>query len=117
MDLLRGTAIMPERHHQTRRYPGDPFAIFELSRDLLLAQQKMMPTARTLERFSEAARSVSQVQINYYQALMAQMNYCQALMRANTMLLGAMLERPRPRSAAREQRPSVAVKRSEYTQA
>lgn len=98
---------MPNHHHQTHRYPGDPFAIFEMSRDMLLAQQKLMPSARMFERFSEAARSVSQANINY----------CQALMRANAMVLGAMLERPSPPPAARELRPSVAVKKSEYTQA
>jgi len=32
-------------------------------------------------------------------------------------MLGAMLERPSPPTSAHEQRPSVAAKRSEYTQA
>jgi hypothetical protein len=93
---------MPEQN-QTPRYPGDPFAIFELSRNMLLAQQKLMPQARMFERFSEAARSIAQAHINYYQALM----------RANAILLGAMLERPSPPSAAHEERPSVAAKKSE----
>jgi hypothetical protein len=106
-DLLKGTAIMPDHHHETHRYPGDPFALFDLSRDMLLAQQKLMPSARMFERFSEAVRSVSQANLNYYQALM----------RANAIMLGAMLERPSPPTAAHEQRPSVAAKRSEYTQA
>lgn len=72
-------------HSPTGRHPpGDPFAFFELSRDILLAQQKLMPSARMLERCGEAARSVSQAQITY----------CQALMRANAILFRAMLERP-----------------------
>ena len=96
---------MPEHNH-THRYPGDPFAIFELSRDMLLAQQKLMPSARIFERYSEAARSVAQAHINY----------CQALMRANAMLLGVMLERPGPPSAGQEQRPSVAARKGEFTQ-
>jgi len=91
-------------HNQTHRYPGDPFAVFELSRDMLLAQQKLMPSLQMFERFSEAARSVAQAHINY----------CQALMRANAILLGAMLERPGA-SLSHEQRPSVAAKKSEFT--
>jgi hypothetical protein len=71
---------------------------------MLLAQQKLMPSARLFEHFSEAARSVSQAQITY----------CQALMRANAILIGAMLERSVPPSA-QEQRPSVAAKSSEFT--
>jgi hypothetical protein len=95
---------MPD-HNQTHRYPGDPSAIFELSRNMLLAQQKLMPTAQMLERFSEAARSVGQANVNYWQALM----------RANAILLGAMLERPSPLPEGREQRPSVAARKSEFT--
>ncbi len=91
-------------HNQTHRYPGDPFALFDLSRELLQAQQKLMPSARIFERFSEAARSVSQAQIAY----------CQALMRAQATLLGAMLERPNL-PPMHEQRPSVAAKRTEFT--
>ncbi len=96
---------MPD-HHQTHRYPGDPFAIFELSRDMLLAQQKLMPSARIFERVSEAARGLAQAHINY----------CQALMRANAMVLSAMLERASPPPAGHEPRPSVAAKKSEFTQ-
>ena len=94
--------IMSE-HNQSHRYPGDPFAIFELSRDMLQAQQKLMPSGRMFERFSEAARSVTQANINYYQALM----------RANAILLGEMLERPSPPSEGREERPSVAARKNE----
>ena len=78
-------------------------AIFELSRDMLLAQQKLMPTALIFERFGEAARSVSQANVNYWQALM----------RANAIMLGAMLERSSPPAAGREQRPSVAARNNE----
>ena len=89
-------------HSSTRHHPpGDPFGLFELSQDILLAQQKLMPSARMFERFSEAARSASQAQITY----------CQALMRANATLFGVMLERSGP---PREQRPSVAVKTSDF---
>ena len=96
---------MPEQN-QTSRYPQDPLAIFELSRNMLLAQQKLMPQARIFERYSEAVRSIAQAHINYYQALM----------RANAILLGAMLERPSPPSGAPEERPSVAAKKGEFTQ-
>jgi hypothetical protein len=96
---------MPD-HNQTHRYPGDPFALFDLSRDMLLAQQRLMPSARIFERFSEAARSLTQAHINY----------CQAVMRANALLLGALLERAGPPPAGQEQRPSVAAKKSEFTQ-
>jgi hypothetical protein len=98
---------MSDHNQKIYRYPGDPFAIFELSRDMLLAQQKLMPSARIFERFSEAARGVAQAQINYYQALM----------RANAILLGAMLERPSAPSISPEQRPSVAARKGEFTQA
>jgi hypothetical protein len=101
---LRGTASMPDQF-QSQRYPGDPLAMFELSRNMLLAQQKMMPSTRMFERFSEAARSVAQ----------AHMAYCQALMRANAVLLSAMMERPNPWPAAQE-RPSVDAKKSDFTQ-
>jgi hypothetical protein len=106
MDRLRGTATMPDQN-PSHRYPGDPTALFELSRNMLLAQQKMMPSARIFERFSEAARTVAQAHMAYYQALM----------RANAMMLGAMLERPSPPPAGHDQRPSVAAKKSEFTQA
>lgn len=95
---------MPDQF-QSQRYPGDPTAMFELSRNMLLAQQRLMPSARMFERFSEAARSVAQ----------AHMAYCQALMRANAVLLGAMLERPAPWPATQE-RPSVDAKDSDFTQ-
>jgi hypothetical protein len=84
-----------EPRSPTLRHPsGDPFGFFELSQDILLAQQKMMPSGRMFERFSEAAGNVSQAQITY----------CQALMHANATLFGAMLEGSGPPEA----RPSVA---------
>ena len=89
-------------HNHRRHPPGDLFAFFELSRDILLAQQRLMPSARMFERFSEVARNVTQAQITY----------CQALLRANATLFGAMLERFGP---SPEQRPSVAAKTSEFT--
>jgi hypothetical protein len=92
-------------HDRIHRYPGDPFAIFELSRDMLLAQQKLMPSTRFFERYTEATRAVAQ----------AHVNYCQALMRAHAIMLGAVLERPGLSSMGHDQRPSVAAKKSEFT--
>jgi hypothetical protein len=95
---------MSEHNQKSHRYPGDPFAMFQLSREMLLAQQKLMPSARIFERFSEATRTLAQAHLNYYQALM----------RANALLLGAMMERPNQPPLAHEQRPSVAAKKSEF---
>lgn len=80
----------------------DPFEVLNFSKSLLAAQQKLMPSMQSYERFAEAARLIAQAQIAYGQAMM----------RANSVLLGAVLP-PSEAQAAREERPSIAARQAE----
>lgn len=81
---------------------SDPFEVFSISKELLTAEQKFLPSGRFFERFVEAAQSVTQ----------AQMAYAQALMHANAALLGALLNQPGA-AVTQEERPSVAARETE----
>jgi L-rhamnose isomerase len=81
---------------------SDPFEIFNISKELLTAEQKLLPSGQFFERFVEVARNVTQAQIAY----------AQALMRANAALLGALLVQPGA-AVTQEERPSVAARETE----
>ena len=68
---------------------SDPLQFFQISKDLLTAQQKFFPSGKFFERFSEVARNAAQAQIAYGQAIM----------RANAALLGVFLD---PRKSRRQ---------------
>jgi membrane-bound lytic murein transglycosylase B len=70
--------------HMSETPATDPFQIFQISKDLLSAEQKFLPSSKIFEQYAEVMRSVTQ----------AQVAYGQALMRANAALLAALLERP-----------------------
>ncbi|OYV39232.1 MAG: hypothetical protein B7Z80_07875 [Rhodospirillales bacterium 20-64-7] len=80
----------------------DPFEVFNFSKSMLAAQQKLMPSMHGYERLAEAARLLTQAQIAYGQAVM----------RANSVLLGAVLA-PVEAQADYQQRPSVAARQPE----
>lgn len=78
----------------------DPFELFQISREMLTAQQKFMPSGKIFEQFAEYMRNVSQAQITYNQALM----------RAQASLLAGIMERPLAMvSGKTEERPSAAA--------
>ncbi|HQT45634.1 MAG: hypothetical protein B7X08_00190 [Acidocella sp. 20-63-7] len=83
---------------------SDPFEIFQISKELLTAEQKLLPSGLLFERFIEVSRSITQ----------AQMAYMQALMRANAALLGALLDQPGI-AVLPEERPSVAAHKQELS--
>lgn len=75
-----------------------PFGTVQFSKDLLAAQKKFLPTGQFFEHMSEAARIISE----------AQMEYGKALMRANALVFGDFLK---PLAVtANETRPSGAAK-------
>ena len=65
---------------------SDPMDLFQISRELLSAPQKFMPSTRIYSRMGEIMRDVAQ----------ANATYMQELMRANAALLAAVMERPMP---------------------
>ncbi len=82
----------------------DPFELFQISKEMLSAQQKFMPSGKIFEQMAETLRNVTQ----------AQVAYGQALMRANAALLAALMERPLSMVAdQREERPSAAAHRKD----
>lgn len=97
---------MPQKTHETPK-TANAFDVFKISKDMFAAQQNFMPNTHFLERWAEAARNVTQAQINYGQALM----------RANAAFLSACFE---PRAELeREERdaagPSTAARQPEFT--
>lgn len=76
----------------TERPSTDPLEIFQISKELLAAQQRFVPSTHIYARVAEIMRTVAQ----------ANATYMQELMRANAALLAAYMERP----ALREERPS-----------
>jgi hypothetical protein len=80
--------------------PNDPLELLELSKELLAAQQKFMPSTQIYARFAEAMRNIAQ----------ANATYMQELTRANAALLAALMERP---GSTAEEPPSEACRRSE----
>ncbi len=64
----------------------DPLDLFQISREMLSAPQKFMPSTRIYSRMGEVMRDVAQ----------ANATYVQELMRANAALLAAIMERPIP---------------------
>lgn len=80
--------------------PSDPLELFQISKELLAAQQRFMPSGHIYTRFAETMRTIAQ----------ANANYMQELTRANAALLAALMERP---SSTTEESPSEAAHRSE----
>jgi hypothetical protein len=78
----------------------DPLELFQISRELLTAQQRFMPSGHIYARLAETMRTIAQ----------ANASYMQELTRANAALLAAFMERP---SAQSEESPSEAAHRSE----
>lgn len=89
--------------------PSDPFEFFQLSKEMIAAQQRFLPSSKLLEQITETMRNLAQAQIAYGQALM----------RANAALLGAWMERPaeilKAETLKEEQRPGAAPRQSEYS--
>jgi len=78
----------------------DPFEMFQISRDLLTAQQKFLPSGKAFEQLAEYMRNVTQAQIAYNQALM----------RAQASLMASLMERPLGAVSGKpEERPSAAA--------
>jgi hypothetical protein len=79
---------------------SDPFELFQISREMLTAQQKFLPSGKIFEQLAEYMRNVTQAQITYNQALM----------RAQASLLAGIMERPLAAvSGKAEERPSAAA--------
>jgi hypothetical protein len=72
------------------------FDVFQISKDLLTAQQRYISSGNVYARIAEAMHGVTQANITYVQELM----------RANAALLAALTERS---AAPREEPPSSAV--------
>jgi|GEM_PF-3122848 len=91
----------------SERPTNDPFEIFQISKEILSAEQKYLPTGKVFAQFAEIMRNITQAQITY----------SQALMRANAALLAAFLERPLATTTEekKEERPSVAARRSDVS--
>jgi hypothetical protein len=80
--------------------PSDPLELLQISRELLAAQQRFLPSAHIYARMAEAMRSIAQ----------ANASYLQELTRANAALLAAFLERP---GSTPEETPSEAAHKAE----
>jgi methylaspartate ammonia-lyase len=78
----------------------DPFEVFQISRELLTAEQRLLPSTRVFEQLAETIRTITQ----------ANMAYSQALMRANAALMAALMARPGD-PAPDDERPSEAAHR------
>lgn len=76
----------------------DPLELFQLSRDMLAAQQRFMPSGALYTQLAETMRNMAQ----------ANMAYMREMMRANATLLSAFTERPPGPS---RERPSDAAHR------
>jgi len=63
---------------------SDPFEFFQISRECLSAQQRLLPSAQIYEQLAETIRTITQANITY----------TQTLMRANAALLAALMARP-----------------------
>ena len=74
--------------------------VFQISKDLLAAQQRFMPSGPIYARIAEAMHGMTQANIAYVQEMM----------RANAALLGAFTERG---TGPAEERPSSAAHRAE----
>lgn len=88
----------------------DPAGLFSLSKDMLAAQQKFLPSGRIFAQLAETARTITQAQIAY----------SQTVMRAQAALLAALMEMPAPTdddfdSATRAERPSKAAHRADIS--
>ena len=86
----------------------DPAGMFSLSKDMLSAQQKFIPSGRVFAQLAETARTITQAQITY----------SQTVMRAQAALLAALMEMPGPtddetESVSRAERPSRTAHRSD----
>ncbi|WP_297370332.1 hypothetical protein [Acidocella sp.] len=62
----------------------DPFEIFQISREFLTAEQRLLPSVQLFEQLAETIRTITQANITY----------SQTLMRANASLLAALMARP-----------------------
>jgi hypothetical protein len=82
----------------TDKPTADPLDLLQISKEVLAAQQNLMPTGQMYGRVAEAMRNVAQ----------ANATYMQELMRANAILLSAFTER---RSGGTDERPSEAAHR------
>lgn len=80
--------------------PSDPLELFQISKEMLAAQQRFMPSGHIYTRLAETMRTIAQ----------ANATYMQELTRANAALLAAFMERP---SRQPEETPSEAAHRSE----
>jgi hypothetical protein len=80
--------------------PSDPLELFQISKELLAAQQRFLPSGHIYTKLAETMRSIAQ----------ANMTYMQELTRANATLLAALMERP---NTAAEESPSEAAHRAE----
>lgn len=81
---------------------SDPFEFFQISREMLTAEQKFLPSGKIFEQLTEYMRNVTQAQIAYNQALM----------RAQASLLASIMERPLAAVSGKtkaEERPSAAA--------
>jgi hypothetical protein len=74
----------------------DPLDLLQISRDLLAAPQRFLPTTHIYARIAEIMRDVAQ----------AHATYVQELLRANAALLAAFMERP---AEGQNERPAEAV--------
>ena len=83
--------------------PTDPLELFQISKELLAARQRYLPSSHVYAQVAEVMRSVTQANITYVQALM----------RANAALLAAFMERPD--GAVTEELPSAAAHRPDTT--
>jgi hypothetical protein len=79
---------------------SDPLELFQISREVLAAQQRFMPSGHIYTRLAETMRTIAQ----------ANATYMQELTRANAALLAALMERP---GSQAEESPSEAAHRSE----
>ncbi|WP_298284584.1 hypothetical protein [Acidocella sp.] len=62
----------------------DPFEIFQISREFLTAEQRLLPSVQIFEQLAETIRAITQANIAY----------SQALMRANAAFLATLMARP-----------------------
>lgn len=74
----------------TDKPSNDPLELLQISKEMLAAQQRFLPSTHIYAQLAEAVRAVTQANIAYGQALM----------RANATLLAAIWQRPGGTTAA-----------------